>query len=169
VGSLRIDGEILDVEGLSWLDREWSSGSLAANQQGWDWFALQLDEGSDVMFYRLRQRDGSTDPYSGGAWVAPDGSVLPLASDAVSIDALDRWRSPRGGTYPSRWRLALPARGCEFNLTPIVTDQELDVSVRYWEGAVDVAGACDGKTVGGWGYVEMTGYGRSAERHRRHE
>jgi hypothetical protein len=49
------------------LDREWSTSALGPDQSGWDWFALQLDDGRELMFYRLRRKDGGMDPFSTGA------------------------------------------------------------------------------------------------------
>ncbi|MBA2409559.1 MAG: carotenoid 1,2-hydratase [Gammaproteobacteria bacterium] len=157
-GTLTLGDEIIDLNGLSWLDREWSSGSLADDQQGWDWFALQLDDGADMMFYRLRQAYDATDPNSGGVWVGAGGNSVTLAASDVRIETLAHWASPRGGRYPARWRLLIPTRDCRLTVTPIMADQELDVLVRYWEGAVDVTGACGTQRVSGMGYVELTGY-----------
>jgi predicted secreted hydrolase len=163
-GSVRVDGQVFDVQGLSWLDREWSSGGLGRGQEGWDWFALQLDDGADLMFYRLRRDDGSTDIHSGGIWVAPTGGSTMLAHHDLGVRILRRWKSSHGGTYPAQWRLVWPRRNCRLTVTPVLADQELNVSVRYWEGAVDVLGECAGKETKGWGYVELTGYGRSDTR-----
>jgi predicted secreted hydrolase len=152
-GQLVRDGQPLDVQGIAWLDREWGSGALAPNQAGWDWFALQLDDGSALMFYSLRQRAGAQDPASAGTWVAPDGSVLPLASADVQIEVLDHWTSPRGGRYPSRWRVRIPRIAFAADVQPELADQELQTNPRYWEGAVRVTGERPGK-----GYVELVGY-----------
>jgi predicted secreted hydrolase len=160
-GHLRLGDESLKVNGLSWLDREWSSGTLAKDQEGWDWFALQLDGGSDLMFYRLRSQDGGTDPFSGGVWVGPNGAASVLAHDDVVIETLTHWNSPRGGSYPAQWRLMVSSSDCQFTITSVLADQELDVSVRYWEGAVDVTGTCGGEEITGWGYVELTGYAKA--------
>ena len=67
-------------QGSAWLDREWGSGGLGADEAGWDWFALQLSDGSELMFYSLRRRDGRREPHSAGTWVGPDGKVRALAS-----------------------------------------------------------------------------------------
>lgn len=158
-GSVRVDGVSLPVEGNSWLDREWGTSSLEKGQTGWDWFALQLSDGRDLMFYRLRRGDGTTDPFSAGTLVLPDGSVRPLSPDDVRIETLGYWRSPVSGTrYPSRWRLLLPPEGMELEIVPRSADQELRTTVRYWEGAVRVVGASGGKPIEGEGYVELTGY-----------
>ena len=157
-GTLTIGQQSFNVEGTSWMDREWSTSALADDQVGWDWFALQLSDGRDVMFYQLRLQDGGIDPHSSGAVIAADGSMLPLASDDVQIQVLDHWRSPRGGSYPSRWRVIIPAAAVDLVITPYIKNQELNASVRYWEGAVRLSGTSYGQPISGSGYVEMTGY-----------
>ena len=157
-GVLRIGDRRFDVSGLSWLDREWSSSALAANQKGWDWFALQLSDGSDLMFYNLRKIDGSQDMHSAGTWVAADGSSRHLQQGEVIMRVLDHWPSPEGGVYPSRWEIVVPGESLSLLVEPVLDDQELFTTVRYWEGAVDVRGTRDGAQVSGRGYVELTGY-----------
>ncbi len=157
-GILRAGGETHAVRGLAWLDREWSTSALADDQQGWDWFALHLDDGSDLMVYRLRRDDGTIDPFSSGTLTDPAGNAVTLAADEVILDVLDLWQSPRGAVYPARWRLALPAQDLQLEVRPILAQQELDVSIPYWEGAVDVSGRRQGRDIGGRGYVELVGY-----------
>jgi len=158
-GSVRVDGVSFPVEGNSWLDREWGTSSLEKGQTGWDWFALQLSDGRDLMFYRLRRGDGESDPFSAGTLVRPDGSVRPLTVDDVRIETLGYWKSPESGArYPSRWRMRLPSEGLELEVVPRIADQELRTSIRYWEGAVGVRGTSLGEPVEGDGYVELTGY-----------
>jgi len=159
-GSVRVDGVSFPVEGNSWLDREWGTSSLEKGQTGWDWFALQLSDGRDLMFYRLRRGDGESDPFSAGTLVRPDGSVRPLSVDDVRIETHGYWKSPESGArYPSRWRMRLPSEGLELEVVPRIADQELRTSIRYWEGAVGVRGTSRGEPVDGDGYVELTGYG----------
>jgi predicted secreted hydrolase len=158
-GEVRLDGRALAVEGLAWMDREWGTSALAADQVGWDWFALQLDDGRDLMVYRLRRRDGTVDPASQGSLVGVDGAVRLLAAADVAIDVTEHWTSPRRATrYPAGWRLRVPAARLELRVTPRLPDQELDVAIRYWEGAVEVQGTAAGRPVGGAGYVELVGY-----------
>ena len=157
-GSLRVGEKDYTVSGLSWLDREWSTSALAADQVGWDWFALQLDDGSDLMLYGLRLQDGTRDPASAGTFVDANGDASHLAYDDVEISVLEEWSSPEGGSYPSRWLLRVPRFGLELNVSPVISDQELFTTVRYWEGAVDVAGEHDRQPIEGRGYVELTGY-----------
>ena len=164
-GTIRIDGRTVRVLGNSWMDREWSTSALSEEQAGWDWFALQLSDGRDLMFYRLRRKNGAVDPYSTGTLVNADGTAVPLPHDAVLIQERRQWRSPRtGALYPAEWLLSLPEYGIELVVEPLVSDQELDVSFKYWEGAVDVRGTSKGKPVSGRGYVELTGYARSADK-----
>jgi len=161
-GTITIAGEAHRVAGTSWLDREWSTSALGPDQVGWDWFALQLADGSELMLYQLRNRDGRADPFSAGMLIAPDGRTVPLARDDFGIEVLDRWRSARGGEYPARWRVSVPRAKLVLDVSPVLADQELAVSVRYWEGAVDVRGARAGNPVTGNGYVELTGYAEAA-------
>lgn len=157
-GTLRVSEREYDVRGSAWLDREWGSSALDEQQEGWDWFALQLDDGSDLMFYQLRRSDGSIDPMSSGTFVRANGDSVPLTAEDVELEVLDRWESPVGGVYPHRWRLSVPQRELVLEVNPVMADQELKTSVRYWEGAVDVTGLRDGREVNGRGYVELTGY-----------
>jgi predicted secreted hydrolase len=157
-GKLIRDGKPLDVTGTVWLDREWGSGSLGSDQQGWDWFALQMDDGSALMFYALRKRNGDRDAHSAGTWLAPDGSTRSLSSEDVLIESKGEWTSPRGGRYPARWRLRVPSLQLDVDIQPRLADQELNTSTRYWEGASSVVGTLNGKEVRGKAYVELVGY-----------
>ena len=159
-GTVRAGGEPLPVSGLAWMDREWSTSALGPDLVGWDWLALQLDDGRDLMVYRLRRRDGTVDARSSGALIAVDGATRPLAPGDVILDALDHWTSPRSRVrYPSRWRLAIPGAALSLEITPRLADQELIVGTRYWEGAVRVEGTAAGRAIAGRGYVELVGYG----------
>ncbi len=158
-GEVQASGRELPVEGLAWMDREWSTSALGPDQVGWDWFALQLADGRELMLYRLRQRDGGISPASQGTLVAADGTARSLDRDAVEVLVLDHWASPRGGVrYPARWRLRIPSASLDVVVTPLLRDQELDLAVRYWEGAVRVEGTADGRPLEGSGYVELVGY-----------
>lgn len=164
-GTITLDGREHPVRGLSWLDREWSTSALEEDQVGWDWFSLQLTDGWDLMFYRLRRRDGSTDRHSAGSLVDSGGARAALEVDAVELEVTDTWSSPAGDvTYPSRWILRAPGHDLELRVEPLVADQELDLTFRYWEGAVSVRGTHRGRRVEGTGYVELTGYAEPVRR-----
>lgn len=157
-GTVRIGESSWRVEGVTWMDREWSTSSLEPGQTGWDWFALQLSDGSDLMLYQLR-RDGRTDQRSAGSVVADDGSYRTLRVEDSTIRELDTWTSPLTGTvYPAKWRLVDEAVGFDLTVEPIFSNQEHAGSVIYWEGAVDVRGKTASGEVTGSGYVELAGY-----------
>jgi len=157
-GILQIARETHRVSGMSWLDREWSSNALAGDQQGWDWFALQLSDGSDLMFYNIRKNDGSQDEHSAGTWISKDGEPRHLNRNDLVINVTEKWASPEGGTYPSRWDIRLPEFDLVLTVTPVINQQELFTTVRYWEGAVDVTGQRNHQPIKGRGYIELTGY-----------
>lgn len=158
-GVIEVDGRPFEVQGQAWFDREWSTSTLASEQTGWDWFSLQLSDGRDLMYYQLRNSDGSPHPMSAGALIDVDGQKTHIALEQTQLEVLDRWRSPRSGSvYPSRWRLIIPDHGLDLEVSPVLSDQELDIAFRYWEGAVDVSGNAAGLPIDGRGYVELVGY-----------
>jgi predicted secreted hydrolase len=158
-GSINIGDNKFSVMGDSWMDREWSTSSLSKEQAGWDWFALQLADNSELMFYQLRRKDGQQDSNSSGSIILADSSKIPLKAQDVEIKVLDTWRSPHSNSiYPSKWHLSIPNQNLEIDVIPLINDQELNVSYRYWEGAVSVNGIKNGKSISGQGYVELTGY-----------
>jgi predicted secreted hydrolase len=156
-------GKLVPVAGTSWFDHEFGSNQLAEDQAGWDWFSLHLSDGSDLMLYLLRRKDGTVEPASSGTLVGPEGSARHLTLDEFSADPVDYWTSPHtGARYPSRWRIRVPRAGIDLTLRPLVVDQELvtggSTGVAYWEGAVAGDGAAGGEPVTCQGYVELTGY-----------
>jgi predicted secreted hydrolase len=162
-GTLTAGGRTFAVSGVSWMDHEFGSTELRADQVGWDWFSLQFDEGTELMLYVIRKADGRPDPYSAGTFVEADGRTVRLRQADFDAEVLDRWKSPRGkGVYPMKWRLGVPAIGLDVTVTPVFPDQELDTAkstrVIYWEGAVVAEGSMRGRRLAGRGYVEMTGY-----------
>jgi predicted secreted hydrolase len=154
-GTVRLGGETLEVSGEAWMDREWSTSALGEGVEGWDWFALQLDDGRELMIYLLRRRDGTVDRFSAGMLVAADGTARRLEVGDVRVETLGYWTSPQSGVkYPARWRVSVPAADLRLEIEPRVADLELRVGTRYWEGAVQVVGPTEGR-----GYVELVGYG----------
>jgi predicted secreted hydrolase len=152
------------VAGEAWFDHEWSTSALGPGAVGWDWFSLQLDDGRELMLFRIRHEDGSVERVSGGTLVEGDGRARRLMREDASIDVLDHWTSPQsGGRYPSRWRVRVPPAGLDVLVEPWLADQEIRTSFVYWEGAVRVAGQSGGQTCSGEGYVELTGYARSMQ------
>ncbi|MGQ9688135.1 MAG: lipocalin-like domain-containing protein [Desulfobaccales bacterium] len=165
-GKLTLNGRILEVSGTSWFDREFSTSQLTPDQVGWDWFALQLSDGTDLMLYVMRLKDGRLDPASAGTIVDLQGQSRPLGLADFQITPTGTWKSPHSGaTYPSGWQITLPQEGYRLSLQPTLADQELRTGGRggisYWEGQVRVHGAKNDKPLNGMGYVELTGYAGS--------
>lgn len=162
-GKLTIDGESFDVTGTSWMDHEFGSAELGADQVGWDWFSLQLEDDTELMLYRMRRKDGSSDLASSGTAVSPDGRSRHLEVTDFGIEATGTWTSPESkATYPAKWQLKFPSLDLVLDVVPLLADQELRTSrstrVSYWEGAVAVTGTKQGRPIKGQGYVELTSY-----------
>jgi len=163
-GVVQVSGEEFQVTGLSWMDHEFSTNALSPGQVGWDWFSLQLADGTDLMVFQIRQADGSIDPYSSGTVITPEGGTIHLDQDHFEIQVRDSWRSPRSGAeYPAAWTVRVPEIDLILEIQPYMAAQELNVSYAYWEGAVDVSGTYGGRGVTGRGYVELAGYAASLE------
>ena len=163
-GTLALDGRPLQVEGTAWFDHQWGD-FISVGGGGWDWFAVNLDDGSDLMLSLVRAADGSY-PLVHGTSVRADGRVEHLGSDAFTVEPIGTWTSQTtGATYPSGWHIRVPGQGLDLTLTPTVEDQELDTrastGVVYWEGSQRVTGTRDGQAIKGDAYVELTGYGPS--------
>ena len=152
-GELHVGERRFQVSGNSWFDREWSSSALGPDQAGWDWFALQLEDGRDLMFYRMRGKDGRAQAFSRGVLVEADGTVHSIGLDDIALRPTRTWRSGDDVAYPVAWRLAVPSHRLDLVVEAAFDEQEMDVSVRYWEGAVVVSGSERGV-----GYLELSGY-----------
>jgi predicted secreted hydrolase len=158
-GELVIGEETFQVDGLSWKDHEYSTSALSPGSVGWDWFSLQLDDGSALMLFQIRRDDGSIEPYSSASFISNDGALQTLGHEEWQLDVLDTWTSPHsGGEYPAHWRLRIPSIALDLEGRPMMADQELNVSTIYWEGASEFSGTLSGEPVTARGYVEMTGY-----------
>ncbi|NPV56212.1 MAG: hypothetical protein HPY76_05990 [Anaerolineae bacterium] len=163
-GTVEVNGEAYEVDGVSWMDHEFSTSALAEDQVGWDWFSLQLDNDTELMLYTIRDQNGQVDPYSQGSLVLAGGEVVPLSSAEYTIEILDTWHSPGSGArYPAQWRITVPSRAIRLDIRPLMAAQELNVTFTYWEGAVSVTGEVGDVPVAGYGYVELTGYAHSMQ------
>jgi predicted secreted hydrolase len=155
-GEVMLDGENVAVSGRAWLDREWSSQLLIADQAGWDWFSLHLDSGARLMAFRLRGGGEDSGDYLSGSWITPDGDITPLHGTRLALTPLES-AEVNGHRVPVRWRLTLPEHNLELEITARHANRWMDTSVPYWEGAVSVIDAASGAPRGE-GYLEMTGY-----------
>ncbi len=148
------------VTGTAWMDHEWFTHQLAPDQRGWDWFSVQLDNGTELMLFELRHNDGTIDPFSSGTYIGRDGRALHLKRSDFELRPLDYWKSPKtGARYPIAWHIWVPGLGVDVECRAALRDQELvteeDGGTSYWEGAVTYTG-----THRGVGYLEMTGYAK---------
>lgn len=162
------DGRRATLFGTAWFDHEWGPGVLPQGAAGWDWFALQLDDGSDLMLYRMRGPDGGATPYSAGTFVPKTGPPTHLSWRDLRLRTLREWVSPRSGArYPAGWELAVDPLGLEVSIDPLLSDQELvtgkSTGVTYWEGACRVSGRRQGRPAAGRAYAELTGYTRTRD------
>lgn len=148
---LAVEGELngARVRGTAWMDHEWFTHQLAADQAGWDWFSAQLDDGTELMLFELRRKDGGIDPFSAGTFIDRQGRARHLRAADFTLQPLAYW-----GKYPIRWRIRVPALAIDLECAAVLPDQELrGEGVNYWEGAVSYTGSGTGV-----GYLEMTGY-----------
>jgi predicted secreted hydrolase len=157
-GRLEIGNKVFNVKGKSWFDREISSRGLGEKQAGWDWFAIQLDDKSELMLYILRNKDGSIDRYSSGTFIYQDGKYRRLSKNEFTVKDLAYYKSENtGARYPSQWKINIPAENLILKITPLIEDQEVlaynSTGNYYWEGTCKVEGTEKGRA-----YVEMTGY-----------
>ena len=160
-GTLTLGGEAVDVTGTAWFDHQWGD-FIAIGGGGWDWFAVNLDDGTDLTVSLVRAADGSF-PLVYGTLVGLGGAARHLAAGDFSVTVTGEWTSPHTGVvYPAGWRIELPGEELVLELTPTVADQELDTrattGVMYWEGSQQVTATRSGQAVGGEAYVELTGY-----------
>lgn len=163
-GYVTLGNESYAVSGTSWIDHEFSTGALSEGQIGWDWFSIQLEDQRELMLFQLRRSDGSIDPHSAAIIIDADGSTRSFQHGEFFLQPEGVWQSPHSGArYPSKWTIQIPSEYLELQLTPMIDDQELNLSFIYWEGAVRVEGSIQGQEVHGMGYIEMTGYASSME------
>jgi predicted secreted hydrolase len=149
-GRLSIDDKPVDVTGLAWMDREWSSQPLAPDQKGWDWFALHFASGEKLMLYRMRQNDGNH--YVSGNWIVPDGTARQLGPDDIKMTPGTPVEID-GHKLPVAWQIAIPQLALSIECRALNERAWMGTSFAYWEGPISFNGSHAGV-----GYLEMTGY-----------
>ena len=165
---LAITGRVTDhgveapVTGDAWMDHQW--GDFDATEFGWDWFSLQLDDGTEVMFFNVETDDGESVARL-GTYVGTEGSSWPLEGDDVVVRPTGTWDSPHtDASYPHGWEIEVRSLRLVLNLTPVLEDSEFLAQrpeiPTYWEGEVVIEGTRKGEPIGGLGFVELVGYDR---------
>lgn len=158
-GEIVIGNDTYDVAGLAWMDHEFGTSALSSDAVGWDWYSLQLNDGSSLMFFEIRLEDGELSPYSSGTYIHADGLATPLEMGDWQVEVSEQWTSPNSGAdYPAEWRITVPSLDLFLEGTPMMADQELYESTVYWEGAVSFEGSVGTIPVRAVGYIELTGY-----------
>jgi predicted secreted hydrolase len=164
-GTLTLDGTALTATGTAWFDHQWGD-FISVGGGGWDWYAVNLSDGTDLTLSLVRAADG-TFPIVYGTLVSPRGIATHIDASAFTVTSVGTWLSPAtGGLYPAGWRIEVPSRELVITLTPTVANQELDTrlttGVVYWEGSQRVAATQNGQPLSGDAYVELTGYAPAA-------
>ena len=159
-GRITLAGRDIAVSGLAWFDQEWATNQLTEGQTGWDWLSLQFEDGTELMLFQIRLREGGRDPFCHGTFVEADGRTIPIKNDDFEFVPGRTWRSPEsGGEYPVAWTIRLPRLDLAIEVEAALEGQELVLKpISYWEGSVAAEGARRGLPVRGRGYLEMTGY-----------
>lgn len=162
-GTLRWQARAYKLNGSSWMDHEFFTEPADNGLVGWDWFSIQLENGTELMLYRLRRDDGTRD-FSSGTFIDEKGAAHFLDADAFRLTPGQTWRSSKtNAAYPVAWHISVPSLGIELSESTALPSQELaskdTVSPTYWEGSVDYRGTLRGQPINGRGYLEMTGYG----------
>jgi predicted secreted hydrolase len=170
-GQIELGGRAFEVGGLAWMDHEFFTHQLSADQAGWDWMSVQLNDGTELMLFHIRRKDGSIDPHSSGTFVDRKGASTHLENGDFRLEPSgDTWTSPAShaiAVYPIRWKISIPRLSIELQATTSLPSQELSspssLVPSYWEGAVTFTGEKASAPVSGVGYLEMTGYDRPFE------
>ena len=164
-GHVTLAGKTSAVNGLSWMDHEFSTAPLEPGLVGWDWFGLQLSDNTEIMIYLLRQKDGKWNPASSGTYIRSDGKTRHISIHDIEATVADTWKSPKSrAVYPTRWRLRISSPDMDLSIASNLADQEMrtreSTGVTYWEGSVSVGGFKNGRRISGQGYMELTGYAK---------
>jgi predicted secreted hydrolase len=159
-GTIILEGKEIPVHGLSWFDQEWATNQLTENQTGWDWLSLQFEDGTELMLFQIRLKDGGRDRFSHGTWIDDEGNAVPVKNEDFELVPGRIWTSKEtGGEYPVEWKLSIPKLNLDLDVSAAMDAQELVLQpISYWEGSVKANGTREGKAVQGRGYLEMTGY-----------
>lgn len=164
-GKLSVGNMVTEVNGLAWMDHEFSTAALEPGLKGWDWFSVQLSDHTEIMAFVLRTKQGDTGPASSATIIDSQGQSRTISRDEFELTVKDTWKSPHSGArYPAEWRLRILPVSLDITITPNLADQEMHTSettgVIYWEGSVSASGSKGGNPVTGAGYVELTGYAK---------
>jgi predicted secreted hydrolase len=157
-GTVTLKSKAQAVQGVAWLDHEWSETLLDPEAVGWDWIGMNLFDGAALTAFQLRRADGSA-LWAGGSHRSAAGVLTVFGAADVSFATQRVWTSPATlGKYPVEVKVRTPQGS--FSTRPALDNQELDsrssTGTVYWEGLSELLDA-EGRAVGR-GYLELTGY-----------
>lgn len=145
-----------DVDGWSWLDRQWFDhlDAAALGELAFTWMGLCLDTGDNLSLW-----DCTVSDPDGRSWVtvvSPDGTHTLASIVPVARDAGDPWTSEGGTVYPRRWTVQIAALDAtlEVTSTPLT---ELPGGV-FFTGVLSVSGSWRGEPVRGYGFTDLVGW-----------
>ncbi|NVN80356.1 lipocalin-like domain-containing protein [Vibrio sp. Scap16] len=151
-GNVTIDGVTHKVSGKGWIDREWSSQFLLDSQQGWDWFALRLNDETSLVVFQLRNSTTGEASYASARLMQQDGSGIAISQQDITLTAVKQTVID-GRDYPTEWQVLIPSQQIELTVSALNPKAKMPLSVPYWEGPITIEG-----THYGTGYMELTGY-----------
>jgi predicted secreted hydrolase len=162
-GSLTIGGTSLPVRGTAWMDREFGDFPLKHDVRGWDWLAIQLNNGTELRVYHRRRGGTGISPPSSLAFVDEAGQATWLGESEFTLREEARWTSPRTGiSYPTTWSLIAAPLGAVLRIESLLRCNELDTrgssNIIYWEGPAAVSGTLRGAEATGRAFIELVGY-----------
>ncbi len=152
-GTLTAEGRTVSVFGTSWLDRQWGPIPVEDASMRWTWMNIRLSNGDQLALWDI------LDNTAENSWVTvlhPDGSYALAAVRPLATGDSGFWTSPlTHKTYPTRWRIQIPA--LHSLLSVIVSPKGQELPNGRVEATAAVNGSYLGEQVIGTTYVEMTG------------
>jgi predicted secreted hydrolase len=143
------------VQGIAWLDHQWGGENGihdAVFEPRWDWLSINLEDGRDIMAYRLR--DAQNQILEQAASVTMPNGANRL--ERVAMNPTRHWQAPTGANYPIAWAVQLED-GTDLWVESVLDAQELDARITvghpYYEGATNISGDAQGT-----GFMELPGY-----------
>jgi predicted secreted hydrolase len=162
---LRARGRIIlsentrEVEGLGWMDHQWMNFVPAAVDRSYEWFSVQLDNSSELVFWQVINPDESIESQH-LTLMLPDNSVR--YTNGMVLNRTDFWVSPKTGRhYCILWQLREETHSLDLAIRARHPEQEIEMSEALgfnhaiWEGGTAISGYLADEVVAGTGYAEL--------------
>ncbi len=163
-----IDGEKVKA-GQGWIDHQWGD-SWTTERVGWDWWGVQLENGADINFFRMRDLATGRIFMPLATMQDKDGNLRVTKAITFTPDPASKWKSPHSGaSYPLNWNIDFPEWHLGLSIKPDTADQEMPVLANggyIWEGSCKVTADTTWgletlravPPVAGVAYQELVGY-----------